>query len=423
MNVLLIGSGGREHALAWKLAQSPRVSELTCAPGNAGIAEVANIVDVKADDMIGLLALIDRGGYDFVVIGPEAPLAAGLVDVLEDREIKVFGPTQAAAQLESSKAFTKAFCDRYNIPTARYGVFRDLDAAIAFLDDMSPPYVLKSDGLAAGKGVVIVDTKTAAKDELAEFFSGKFGEASAKVVIEEFMDGQEVSFFALCDGETALPLIGAQDHKRAFDGDEGPNTGGMGAYAPAPVFTEDMRDQVMAKIIIPTLHGMKKDGHPFKGVLFAGLMITEDGPKLIEYNVRFGDPECQVIMRQLQSDLMELLIAAEAGKLGKVKAPAWFHDPVVNVVLAAKGYPGAYKKGSIINGVAEANEKDGIVVFHAGTRRGRNCGKLKANGGRVLSVTASGETLQEAVDRAYAAVDGIKWSAKQYRTDIAHRAL
>ena len=288
---------------------------------------------------------------------------------------------------------------------------------------MPAPYVLKSDGLAAGKGVVIVDTKLEAKAELAEFFSGKFGDASSKVVIEEFMTGQEVSFFALCDGETALPLTGAQDHKRAFDGDEGPNTGGMGAYSPAPIFTDAVRDQVMAQIIIPTLIGMKKDGHPFKGVLFAGLMITEDGPKLIEYNVRFGDPECQVIMRQLQSDLMELLVAAEAGTLSDVQAPAWFNDPVVNVVLAAKGYPGAYKKGSIINGVAEANENDGIVVFHAGTRRGRNCGKLKANGGRVLSVTASGDTLQEAVDKAYAAVDGIKWSQKQFRTDIAHRAL
>ena len=423
MNVLLIGSGGREHALAWKLAQSPLVTELTCAPGNAGMAEVANIVDVAADDMVGLLALVQRGGYDLVVVGPEAPLAAGLVDALAEMGVPCFGPTRAAAQLESSKAFTKDFCTRYNIPTARYGTFTEAEAAKAFLAGMEPPYVLKSDGLAAGKGVVIVDTLSEAEAELDAFFSGKFGDASSTVVIEEFMHGEEASFFAICDGETALPLIAAQDHKRAYDGDEGPNTGGMGAYSPAPVFTDAVRDRVMAEIVIPTMHGMKKDGHPFRGVLFAGLMITEEGPKLIEYNVRFGDPECQVVMRRLQSDLLPLLLASCEGTLDTVEAPAWFSDPVVNVVLAAKGYPGAYKKGTVIAGVEAANARDGVVVFHAGTRRGRNCGKLKANGGRVLGVTASGETLREAVDTAYAAVDGITWSAKQYRTDIAHRAL
>ena len=423
MNVLLIGSGGREHALAWKLAQSPLVTELTCAPGNAGIAEVANVVDVKADDVVGLLALVQRGGYDFVVVGPEQPLALGLVDALQERGVKVFGPTEAAAQLESSKAFTKDFCRRYNIPTAGYGVFTDVDEAKAYLKTMTPPYVLKSDGLAAGKGVVIPETLEEAETELDAFFSGKFGDASTKVVIEEFMRGEEASFFAICDGGTALPLIAAQDHKRAYDGDRGPNTGGMGAYSPAPVFTDAVRDDVMAKIVIPTLHGMKKDGHPFTGVLFAGLMITADGPKLIEYNVRFGDPECQVVMRRLQSDLMELLVAAEAGSLDGVEAPAWFDEPVVNIVLASKGYPGDYKKGSVINGIEAVNEFDGVVVFHAGTRRGRNCGKLKANGGRVLNVTASGDTLRQAVERAYAAVDAVAWSAKEYRTDIAHRAL
>ena len=423
MNVLLIGSGGREHALAWKLAQSPLVTELTCAPGNAGIAEVANVVDVKADDVVGLLALVQRGGYDFVVVGPEQPLALGLVDALQERGVKVFGPTEAAAQLESSKAFTKDFCHRYNIPTAGYGVFTDVDEAKAYLKTMTPPYVLKSDGLAAGKGVVIPETLEEAETELDAFFSGKFGDASTKVVIEEFMRGEEASFFAICDGGTALPLIAAQDHKRAYDGDRGPNTGGMGAYSPAPVFTDAVRDDVMAKIVIPTLHGMKKDGHPFTGVLFAGLMITADGPKLIEYNVRFGDPECQVVMRRLQSDLMELLVAAEAGELDVVEAPAWFDEPVVNIVLASKGYPGDYKKGSVINGIEAVNEFDGVVVFHAGTRRGRNCGKLKANGGRVLNVTASGDTLRQAVERAYAAVDAVAWSAKEYRTDIAHRAL
>ncbi|GGX64594.1 phosphoribosylamine--glycine ligase [Litorimonas cladophorae] len=423
MKLLLIGSGGREHALAWKLAQSPDVETLHCAPGNAGIAEVADIVDVAADDMIGLLALIQRESYDLVVVGPEQPLAMGLVDALQDLGVPVFGPTQAAAQLESSKAFTKAFCDRYDIPTAGYGVFTDVVAAKAHLKTMTAPYVLKADGLAAGKGVVIPETLQDAEAELDDFFSGKFGNASETVVIEDFMRGQEASFFAISDGKSALPLIAAQDHKRAFDGDEGPNTGGMGAYSPAPVFTDDILSTVMEKIIQPTVYGMAKDGHPFKGVLFAGLMITEDGPKLIEYNARFGDPECQVIMRRLQSDLLPILLAADAGTLDTVDAPAWFNEPVANVVLAAKGYPGAYKKGTVISGVETANERDGVVVFHAGTRRGKNCGKLKANGGRVLNITASGSTLREAVDTAYAAVDDIKWSAKQYRTDIAHHAL
>ena len=423
MKLLLIGSGGREHALAWKLVQSPLVVTLHCAPGNAGIAEVADIVDVKADDMIGLIALIQRENYDFVVVGPEQPLAMGIVDALNEMGVKSFGPIQAAAQLESSKAFTKALCDKYKIPTAAYGVFTDIKDAKAFLKTMKPPYVLKADGLAAGKGVVIPETLKAAETELKEFFSGKFGDASKTVLIEEFMHGQEASFFAISDGKTALPLIAAQDHKRAFDGDKGPNTGGMGAYSPAPVFTDDIMATVMEKIIHPTIYGMAKDGHPFKGVLFAGLMITEDGPKLIEYNARFGDPECQVVMRRLQSDLLPILLAAEAGELDKLEAPAWFEEPVANVVLAAKGYPGKYKKGTIINGVEDANEKEGVVVFHAGTRRGTNCGKLKVNGGRVLNVTASGETLKEAVDKAYAAVEDVKWSQKQFRTDIAHHAL
>ena len=423
MKLLLIGSGGREHALAWKLVQSPLVETLHCAPGNAGIAEVADIVDIKADDIIGLLALTQREAYDFVVVGPEQPLAMGIVDALTDMGVKTFGPSQAAAQLESSKAFTKALCDKYKIPTAAYGVFTDIKDAKAFLKTMKAPYVLKADGLAAGKGVVIPETLKEAEAELEEFFSGKFGDASKTVLIEEFMRGQEASFFAISDGKTALPLIAAQDHKRAFDGDKGPNTGGMGAYSPAPVFTEEVLTTVMEKIIQPTVYGMAKDGHPFKGVLFAGLMITDDGPKLIEYNARFGDPECQVIMRRLQSDLLPILLAAEAGELDKVEAPAWFEEPVANVVLAAKGYPGTYKKGTIINGVEDANEKEGVVVFHAGTRRGTNCGKLKANGGRVLNVTASGETLKDAVDKAYAAVEDIKWSQKQFRTDIAHHAL
>ena len=423
MKVLLIGSGGREHALAWKLDQSELVTELVCAPGNAGIAQVASIAPIAADDIIGILALVQSGGFDFVVVGPEQPLALGLVDALQDMDVKVFGPTEAAAQLESSKAFTKDLCTRYNIPTAAYGVFTELKEAKAFLKTMKPPYVLKADGLAAGKGVVLPETKKEAEKELEEFFSGKFGEASTKVVIEEFMSGQEVSFFAISDGVTALPLIGAQDHKRAHDGDKGPNTGGMGAYSPAPVFTEDALSIVMDKIIQPTIHGMAKDGHPFVGVLFAGLMMTPEGPKLIEYNARFGDPECQVLMRRLQSDLMEIFIAAEAGDLDKLTPPAWFDDPVVNVVLASKGYPGKYRKGSMIKGIDVANDMDGVVVFHAGTKM-NDKNAICAAGGRVLNITAQASSLEDAVAKAYKAIDeAIKWPGGFCRRDIAHHAL
>ena len=422
MKCLLIGSGGREHALAWKLTQSPLVETLHCAPGNAGIAEVADIVPIPADDIIGLLGLVQREAYDFVVVGPEQPLALGIVDILKDEDVKVFGPTEAAAQLEASKAFTKKLCDKYKIPTAAYGVFTEQKEAEAFLKTMKAPYVLKADGLAAGKGVVIPTTLKEAKAELKEFFSGKFGDASKTVLIEEFMQGQEASFFAISDGKTALPLIAAQDHKRAFDGDEGPNTGGMGAYSPAPVFTDAVRDEVMEKIILPTIHGMAKDGHPFVGVLFAGLMITDEGPKLIEYNARFGDPECQVVMRRLQSDLMPILMAAEAGELDKIKDVSWFTEPVVNVVLASQGYPGKYRKGTVIKGVETANERDDVVVFHAGTKRDGQ--KLKSNGGRVLNITASGETIQDAVKAAYDAIDeSIDWKHGFCRRDIAHHAL
>ncbi|MEP6343475.1 MAG: phosphoribosylamine--glycine ligase [Maricaulaceae bacterium] len=423
MKVLLIGSGGREHALAWKLDQSPLVTDLTCAPGNAGISEIAATVAIAADDIPTLLGLIQRENYDFVVVGPEAPLALGIVDELQERGVKVFGPTEAAAQLESSKSFTKALCDKYDIPTAKYGVFTGVKEAKAFLKTMDAPYVLKADGLAAGKGVVIPETLKEANAELEEFFSGKFGDAGQKVLIEEFMHGEEASFFAISDGKTALPLIAAQDHKRAHDGDKGPNTGGMGAYSPAPVFTDEVFADVMANIIQPTIDGMAKDGHPFVGVLFAGLMITKDGPKLIEYNARFGDPECQVMMRRLHSDLMEIFIAAEAGKLKKLKAPTWTDNPVVNVVMAAKGYPGTYKKGTKINGIenAEIGNSD-VVVFHAGTKRDED-GQLLSNGGRVLNVTAEGETIEEAVKKAYAAVEAIDWKDGFYRTDIAHHAL
>ncbi len=423
MNVLLIGSGGREHALAWKLAQSPHVAEITCAPGNAGIAEIAGCVDIKADDIVGLLALVQRGGYDFVIVGPEVPLAMGLVDALQEQGVKVFGPTQAAAKLESSKAFTKNFCKRHNIPTADYGVFTDLTSAKAHFKTMTKPYVLKADGLAAGKGVVIATTKKQAETELTEFFSGKHGEASATVVIEEFMNGQEISFFAVSDGKSALPLVAAQDHKRAFDGDKGPNTGGMGAYSPVPIFSDSELATVMKTIIQPTIDGMHNDGHPFKGVLFAGLMMTDNGPKLIEYNVRFGDPECQVLMRRLQSDIMDIFLAAEAGALADLAPPVWFDDPVVNVVMAAEGYPGDYKKGSAISGIRDAETHDGIIVFHAGTARQDN-GALIASGGRVLNITAQADSLEAAAAAAYKAIDeAIVWPEGFCRRDIGHHAL
>jgi len=422
MNILLIGSGGREHALAWKLAQSPHVTRISCAPGNAGIADVAECIPVKADDIDGLLDLVEQHGYDFVVVGPEIPLALGIVDRLQARGVKVFGPTQAAAQLESSKAFTKDFCARHNIPTAGFGVFTDSRAAKSFLRTMDAPYVIKADGLAAGKGVVIPQTLSDAEAELDAFFSGKFGEAGQTLVIEDFMHGPEASFFAISDGTTAIPLIAAQDHKRAFDGDTGPNTGGMGAYSPTPVFTDADQAIVMETIINPTVAGMAKDGHPFVGVLFAGLMMTSGGPKLIEYNVRFGDPECQVLMRRLQSDLMDILRAAEAGTLSTLAPRRWSEDAVVNVVLAAKGYPGPYQKGTIIGGLDTANAMDGVTLFHAGTQS--DGGQICASGGRVLNVTAQAPSLKVAIDQAYKAIDSaIDWPDGFCRRDIAYQAL
>ena len=423
MKVLLIGSGGREHALAWKILQNKNVETLICAPGNAGMAEIAGCVDIAADDITGLIALVRRDGFDLVIVGPEQPLALGLVDELTKIGVKAFGPTQAAAQLESSKAFTKDFCKRYNIPTADYGVFSDIKPAKAFLKTMTPPYVIKADGLAAGKAVVIAEDLKTANAELKAFFSGKFGKASEQVVIEEFMQGQEVSFFAISDGKTALPLIGAQDHKRAYDGDKGPNTGGMGAYSPAPIFGKRETNKVLKTIIQPTIDGMAKDGTPFIGVLFAGLMMTQDGPKLIEYNCRFGDPECQVLMRRLETDIVEIFQAAIEQKLDKLEAPVWDKKPVINVVMATKGYPGTYKKGSEISGIEKANTREDVVIFHAGTRR-NEAGALCASGGRVLNITAKAGSLKKAVNIAYTAIDeDIDWPEGFCRRDIAHHAL
>ena len=423
MKVLLIGSGGREHALAWKIKQSPLCTQLICAPGNAGICEIADCANIAADDIDGLLAFVQNEAVNFVVVGPEVPLAMGLVDKLEALGIACFGPRENAAMLETSKAFTKDFCTRHDIPTARYDVFTSVDDAKAYLRGMPAPYVIKADGLAAGKGVVIAATITEAETELGEFFSGKFGDASACVVIEEFMIGHEISFFAISDGQAAMPLIEAQDHKRAFDGDKGPNTGGMGAYSPVPRFDSALQNTIMADIIQPTVDGMAGEGAPFVGVLFAGLMMTPLGPKLIEYNVRFGDPECQVLMRRMNSDLLELMLAAAGGTLKDAPTPQWDDAPVVNIVLAAKGYPGSYDKGTIIKGVDAANLMDGVQVFHAGTARGDD-GALKSAGGRVLNITAKGKTVEQAVTRAYTAIDeAIDWPDGFCRRDIAKQAL
>ena len=421
MKVLLIGSGGREHALAWKINQSPLCDQLICAPGNAGICEIADCVDIKADDVVGLVDFALKEAVNFVVVGPEVPLALGLVDDLLKQGIAVFGPTEDAAMLETSKAFTKDFCSRHDIPTAKYDVFTNVEDAKVYLDEMTAPYVIKADGLAAGKGVVIAETKAEAETELDAFFSGKFGDAGDCVLIEEFMTGHEISFFALADGKTVLPLIAAQDHKRAYDGDKGPNTGGMGAYSPVPGFDDERR--IMDEILTPTIRGMVAEGAPFTGVLFAGLMMTTEGPKLIEYNVRFGDPECQVLMRRLETDLLAMMIAAAKGKLADVGLVEWSKNAVVNVVVAAKGYPGPYAKGETIKGVEAANLMDGVQVFHAGTTRGED-GALLSAGGRVLNITAEGKTVAQAVERAYAAIDeAINWPGGFVRRDIAKQAL
>ncbi len=422
MNILLIGGGGREHAIAWKLLQSPRVDSLICAPGNAGISQICECVNVSAGDIGGLVDLVKSRAIDFVIAGPEQPLSMGITDALAAIDVPCFGPTQAAAQLESSKAFMKDFCKRNNIPTAGYEVFTALAPAKAFLKTLTAPYVIKTDGLAAGKGVAIPETLEAAEAELEAYFSGKFGDAGKRLIIEEFMDGEEISFFAVCDGQTAIPFGSAQDHKRVFDGDLGPNTGGMGAYAPAPIFTPDMQKRVMDEIVTPTMAGMKAEGYPFAGVLFAGLMLTKTGPRLIEYNVRFGDPECQVIMRMLESDLADVFKAAATGKLVSLPQAKWDLRPVVNVVMCANGYPGSYAKGTAIDIKPDFDARPGVRLFHAGTAL--KDGQLTAAGGRVLNITARADTLPEAVKAAYAAIDnGVSWDDGFVRRDIGHRAL
>jgi phosphoribosylamine--glycine ligase len=420
MNILIIGSGGREHALAWRIATSPLCESLYAAPGNAGIAQVATCVGLDVGDHEAVIGFCCDHDIGFVVIGPEAPLVAGLSDDLTKAGIKHFGPSKAAAQLEGSKGFTKDLCAEFNIPTGAYGRFTDAASARSYLAGKALPIVVKADGLAAGKGVVIAATKANAEAAVDACFDGAFGAAGSEVVIEDFLDGEEASFFALCDGTHAIAFGAAQDHKRVGDGDTGPNTGGMGAYTPAPVMTDDMIQRAMDEIITPTLAGLAKRGTPFKGVLFAGLMITQKGPQLIEYNVRFGDPECQVLMMQLKSDLLPALLATAEGTLDAVKLD-WHEGAALTVVMAAKGYPGTPEKGSEIRGLEEASALEGVQVFHAGTKAER--GRILANGGRVLNVTGRGASVAEAQARAYAAVDAINWPEGFCRRDIGWRAV
>jgi phosphoribosylamine---glycine ligase len=420
MNILLLGSGGREHALAWKIAASPLVERLVCAPGNAGIARECDLAALDAADHAAVIAFCRARKIDLVVVGPEAPLCAGIVDDLAAAGIKAFGPSRTAAQLEGSKGFTKDLCRANGIPTAAYARFTAPAPAKDYVRAQGAPIVVKADGLAAGKGVVVAQSIAEAEAAIDMMFGGGLGSAGTEVVVEEFLQGEEASFFALCDGETAIPLASAQDHKRVFDGDEGPNTGGMGAYSPAPVMTPEIARRAMDEIVLPTVRAMQAMGAPYKGVLYAGLMITAQGPKLIEYNVRFGDPECQVLMLRLMSDLVPALLASCDGMLGNFDL-RWYPDAALTVVMAAKGYPGMTAKGSVIEGLDDAAAVEGVEIFHAGTKG--DGGRVLANGGRVLNVSARGKTVGEAQARAYRAVDRVRWADGFCRRDIGFRAV
>ncbi len=426
MNILLIGSGAREHALAWKMEQSALVDVVHTTPGNPGIDEIGPCFEIAADDIEGLEKLVLQIEPDLVVIGPEAPLALGLADLLRARGFDVFGPSQEAAQLESSKGFSKDAMAKYNVPTARYGRFKDVLEAKAFLDTLSAPFVLKADGLAAGKGVVIAETREEADAEVEAMLSGKFGDASTELVIEEFMHGEEASVFVLTDGEGALYLPAAQDHKRVGEGDTGPNTGGMGAYAPAPVMDEAMMARVKTDIVAPMLAGMAADGMPYQGVLYVGIMVTDEGPKVVEFNARFGDPECQVLMAGITGDIVPaLLVCATGGLKGNEDAFGALmgledFKPAATVIMANEGYPASYAKGAIIKGVKAAGSDSDVTVFQAGTDMDSD-GELIAVGGRVLAVTGTGETVDQAFEAAYNGIEKIDWPTGFYRKDIGWR--
>jgi len=420
MNVLLIGSGGREHALAWSISASPILSKLYCAPGNPGIEAVAECVPIQPGDADALIAFARAKSVDFVMIGPEAPLVAGLADRFEAAGIKTLGPSAKGAILEGSKGFVKDLCDDFGVPTGRYRRFKDAIRAKSFAATMGYPVVIKADGLAAGKGVIIAESREDANKAIDSMFDGAFGAAGSEVVVEEYLDGEEASFFALTDGENLLPLIGAQDHKRAFDGDTGPNTGGMGAYSPAPVLTPDVVGKTIEKILKPTVRAMAERGRRYMGVLFAGLMIENGEPKLIEFNCRFGDPETQVLIMRLKSDLLTALVAARDGVLDQIDL-RWQDEAALTVVMATRGYPNDYAKGSEIRGLYEAQRQANVQVFHAGTARRDS--RIVAAGGRVLNVTATGNTVREAQQRAYAAIDLIDWPEGYCRRDIGWRAI
>ena len=421
MDVLVVGSGGREHALCWALRRSPLCGRLLCAPGNAGIAKVADCVAVAADDIAALVELARSERIDFVVIGPEAPLVAGLADRLREAGILAFGPSARAAEIEGSKIFMKELCERCGVPTAAYGRFDEPDEAKAFIRRHGAPLVVKADGLAAGKGVIVCHNENEAYAAIDHvMIESAFGEAGAQVAIEDFLIGEEASFFALVHGEQAVPLVSAQDHKAAFDGDQGPNTGGMGAYSPAPIITPAVAGEIMAKIIRPVIHGLAEDGRPYVGVLYAGLMFTHDGIKVLEFNARFGDPECQPLILRLKSDLLAALVACAEGRMEDI-ALDWYPDPALVVVMATQGYPGHYARGSVIEGLEEAAQVPGVSIFHAGTRREGD--RLLADGGRVLGVAARAPTVPRAQELAYSAVDRIVWPDGFCRRDIGWRAI
>ena len=421
MNVLVIGSGGREHALVWKLSQSPRVKKIFCAPGSAAIGELAELIDIAPDQVQRLADFAAREKIDLTVAGPELPLTLGIADLFTAHGLKLFGPDRAAAQLEGSKVFAKELLQENHIPTASFGAFTDASLAKQYLARQLPPYVVKADGLAAGKGVLICANRDDAEAAIDEILVQKsFGQAGEKIVIEEFLEGEEASFMVLTDGEHILPLATSQDHKRVFDNDQGPNTGGMGAYSPAPVVTPPIQDRVLSEILIPLLSGLKKRGISYRGLIYVGLMITKNGPKVLEFNVRFGDPECQTIMMRLKSDLVPLLEATIDGRLDELQ-PEWYDDAAVCVVLCAGGYPGSYDKGSEIHGLEKLKHWKKGFVFHAGTTKSND--RWLTSGGRVLGVTARGTDIAEAVREAYHGVREISWDGMHYRTDIGHRAL
>jgi len=420
MNILILGSGGREHAIAWAVKQNPKCDRLIVAPGNAGIAAIAECADIDILDGDTVAVFAEENTVDFVIVGPEAPLAAGVADRLRDAGLSVFGPSAAAARLETSKSFTKAICDAAKAPTAAYARFTEAEGAKAYIKAQGAPIVVKADGLAAGKGVIVAITEDEALDAIDDMFGGEFGAAGAEVVIEEFMEGEEGSLFVLVDGETVVPIGTAQDHKRVGDGDTGPNTGGMGAYSPAPVLNAAVEKRALDEIVRPTMAEMVRRGMPYQGVLYVGLMIKDGTPRLVEYNVRFGDPECQVLMMRLGAQALDLMQACAEGRLAET-APHWADDHAITVVMSAKGYPGAYQKGSEIKRLDAIEETSSQIIFHAGTSAQN--GAILAAGGRVLNVTARGATLKEARDRAYALVDQIDWPEGFCRRDIGWRAL